>query len=213
MAIALLRAMIPANGRPRGNALAAHVSKNKDKEVMADAISNDICEVSEFMFLADDAGVGGADEVLSPSASAVEYETTVFSFRTTTAIVLREIAKEILVQYMGAKRVLWDRIIKSGNPLIITMADDVDTFKIHRMRAALSTSKVPTWIILTPEPVPSIEGIDMDTGAERGFFGPTNPNNTTGLTRSNFCTAIGERIDFSSSDYFASGIASEQEWR
>ncbi len=136
--------MIPANGRPRGNALAAHVSKNKDKEVMADAISNDICEVSEFMFLADDAGVGGADEVLSPSASAVEYETTVFSFRTTTAIVLREIAKEILVQYTGAERVLWDRIIKSGNPLIITMADDVDTFKIHRVRAALSTSKVPT---------------------------------------------------------------------
>ncbi len=53
---------------------------------------------------------------------------------------------------------------------------------------------MPTWVTLTPEVVPDVPGIDMQTGAEYGFFGPTNPNNAAGATRSNFCTLFGGSI-------------------
>jgi hypothetical protein len=54
---------------------------------------------------------------------------------------------------------------------------------------------VPRWVVLTPEPVPPVANIDMAMGAERGFlFGPTNPNNSVGVTRCNFCTLVGDRI-------------------
>ena len=53
---------------------------------------------------------------------------------------------------------------------------------------------MPRWVVLTPEPVPPIVNIDMATGAECGFFGPTNPNNSVGATRSNFYTLVGDRI-------------------
>jgi hypothetical protein len=33
---------------------------------------------------------------------------------------------------------------------------------------------LPTWIILTPEPLPAVPGIDMATVAQTGFFGLTN---------------------------------------
>jgi hypothetical protein len=56
------------------------------------------------------------------------------------------------------------------------------------------TYSVPRWVVLMPEPVPPVANIDMATGAERGFFGPTNPNNSVGATRSNFCMLVGDRI-------------------
>jgi hypothetical protein len=53
----------------------------------------------------------------------------------------------------------------------------------------LNIAKVTTWIILTPEAVPSVDGIDMGTGAQKGFFGPTNKENAVGGTRVNFSTS------------------------
>ena len=34
-------------------------------------------------------------------------------------------------------------------------------------------NKMETWVLLDPEVVPPVVGIDMATGASRGFFGPT----------------------------------------
>ena len=48
--------------------------------------------------------------------------------------------------------------------------------------------KVPTWVILTPQIVPPVDGIDMGTGASIGFIGPTNKENAVGGKRSNFLT-------------------------
>ena len=48
------------------------------------------------------------------------------------------------------------------------------------------SDKIPKWVILTPEEVPLVDGIDMGTGAEKGFFGPTNKENAVGGKRSNF---------------------------
>ena len=55
-------------------------------------------------------------------------------------------------------------------------------------------TNIPTWILLTPEDVPAVRGIDMGTGAERGFFGPTNKENAAGAKRSNFLTSNDEKI-------------------
>ncbi len=33
---------------------------------------------------------------------------------------------------------------------------------------------VPMWILLTPKKVPSVDGTDMGTGSQSGFFGSTN---------------------------------------
>ncbi len=42
--------------------------------------------------------------------------------------------------------------------------------------------------------MPQIEGVDMATGTECGFFTPTNPNNAIGATRKNFCTGVTDKI-------------------
>ena len=63
------------------------------------------------------------------------------------------IAKEISVQYTGAKKVVWDRIIRSGH-LRISAADDGLSFSFCRVKA--KEGSVPTWVILAPDPVPNI---------------------------------------------------------
>ncbi len=49
--------------------------------------------------------------------------------------------------------------------------------------------KVPTWVILNPKVVPPVDGIDMRTSAQKGFFGPMNKKNAVGGTRANFLTS------------------------
>jgi nucleoside diphosphate kinase len=123
----------------------------------------------------------------------VEYENVVILFKTTTASTMKDLAKEMGLQYTRTKKVLWDRIIKSGHLRIISSADDGQSFMFRREKE-VANPFVQRWITLTPEVVPEIEGMDMVTGAEREFFGPTNPNNAAGATRSNFCSGFGERI-------------------
>ena len=102
----------------------------------------------------------------------VQYENAVFPFKTTTANTLKELAKEMGVQYTGTKKVLWNRIIQSSHQSILRMADDGQSFTFRRKKAA--EGSVPRWVVSMPEPVPSVTNIDMATGAERGFFGPMN---------------------------------------
>jgi hypothetical protein len=128
------------------------------------------------------------DEVVAPP---VMFETVAFPFKQTTLPMLKDIAKAINVQYTGTKKVIWEQILKSGSELIVPAEDDA-SFTYRHVKAA--TGSVPTWIILTPEIVPPIEGIDMATGAQRGFFGPTNKDNAVGATRNNFCTHVDDKI-------------------
>ena len=48
--------------------------------------------------------------------------------------------------------------------------------------------KKEAWIVLTPEVVPTIPGVNLATGAHVGFYGPTNRENAVGGTQSNFPT-------------------------
>ena len=67
-----------------------------------------------------------------------------------------------------------------------TKVSDNSFDHLHTMAAG---ERVPTWIILDGEEVPVVAGIDMNTGSEKGFFGPTNKKNAIGGKRTNFSTA------------------------
>ncbi len=84
--------------------------------------------------------------------------------------------------------------MKSGHVRIISLADDGQSFTFCQEKK-VADPLCQMWVTLMPEVVPDIKGISMLTGAEQEFFGPTNPNNTVGATRSNFCTGFVERIN------------------
>ena len=98
----------------------------------------------------------------------------------------RELAIKMNATQTGAKRVLFDRIMASGR---VTKIDE-DSFKYSCLIAESAvvggTTKLPTWVDLTPQPIPQINGVDMATGATVGFFGPTSKENVAGAEHHNF---------------------------
>jgi hypothetical protein len=89
------------------------------------------------------------------------------------------------------KEVLFNRIRDS--PHVIKISDTA--FEYRRAKTNVSGRvKIPTWILPTSEEVPPVAGVDMGTGAQIGFFGPTNKENAVGATQSNFLTSQDERI-------------------
>jgi hypothetical protein len=63
---------------------------------------------------------------------------------------------------------------------------DENSFKYSRVIAKSAvggTTKLPTWVDLTLQPIPQINGVSMATGATVGFFGPTNKENVAGAER------------------------------
>ena len=102
-----------------------------------------------------------------PVAPAPVFETVAFPFKQTTLPTLMDISKAIDMQYTGTKKVLWERICNSGNENIV-VGEDATSFTYRRVKAA--DGSVPTWIILTKEIVPPVEGIDMATGAQIDFM-------------------------------------------
>ena len=138
----------------------------------------------------DNAPVLGREGAAVPITPPI-FETVTFPFKTTTVATLRDTANEITLQYTGTKQVLSERVIKSGDSNII-VGEDTTTFTYLCVKAA--EVSVPMWIILTPEIVPSVEGIVMATSAQRGFCTPTNKDNAVGATRPNFCTSREDKI-------------------
>ena len=62
--------------------------------------------------------------------------------------------------------------------------------------SAAPAANEPYWFIPSPELPAPIPGVDMRTGAEIGFFGPTtNTNNIAGAQRHNFLTDPSETIE------------------
>jgi len=151
------------------------------------AVFPDICpmnEVNEWEMFAD----GNADDANAPPA-AVQYETVRIHYLKTTTKILVDIAARLGISKTGTKRKLFDKLRNSERALKI----DDDTFDYRR--EIVEGEVVPTWIILTPQPAPAVPGIDMATGAQTGFFGPTNKENAVGGVRQNFLTLDGERIE------------------
>ncbi len=96
---------------------------------------------------------------------------------------LKAIAIMVNVATNGKKQLLFNRICDSLEMTKVC----ADGFEYRH--ASIVGVKVPTWVILTPKVVPPVDGIDMGTGAQKGFFGPTNKENAVGGTRVNFLTS------------------------
>jgi hypothetical protein len=146
-------------------------------------------EIHEFILIAG-RGVDGEEEgnadgatKVNPTTTAVEYETRRVVLQTTNVKMLKAIAVMVNVSNQGKKQLLFNRIRNSS------AVTKVSKDEFEYCHASVVGAKVPTWIILTPEAVPSVDGIDMGTGAQKGFFGPTNKENAVGGTRANFLTS------------------------
>jgi hypothetical protein len=53
---------------------------------------------------------------------------------------------------------------------------------------------LPRWVILNPDPVPSMPGIDMLCGTQTGFYGPTNVKNVAGAPKFQYCCSEEEKV-------------------
>ena len=151
----------------------------RDNAVFPDVQMN---EVNEWEVLAEE-GIADEGNVDCPS-----FETIRIVYQKTTAKGLSEIATKVGVSPYGTKRKLFDRIRDSGK---VVKVDD-DSFDYRRQIVA--GEKIPTWVILNPEPAVAVPGVDMATGAAFGFYGPTNKENAVGGERNNFAMNEADRI-------------------
>jgi hypothetical protein len=112
--------------------------------------------------------------------------------RSTGVAVLKGIAMLFnLLPNAPKKEVLFNCIIDSSH---MTKISDTP-FTHHQVKTNESGRvKIPTWILLTPNKVFLVDGVDIGTGAPRGFFGPTNQENAVGATCTYSLTSMDERI-------------------
>ena len=96
---------------------------------------------------------------------------------------LKAIAIMLKLSPHDKKQLLFNCIRDSSE--VIKVSDD----EFEYCHASVVGAKVPTWVILTPEVVSPVNGINMDTGVSIGFFGPTYKENAVGGKRSNFLTS------------------------
>jgi hypothetical protein len=127
---------------------------------------------------------GNPDEgAAAPTGSAAAvFEAIHYPYVKTTGKILKDLAQKFRLSCTGNKRILYDRIRDCD----CVEKLGADEFIYHRK--VLTGEKREKWIVLTPEEPPSIEGIDLATGAQVGFYGPTNKENAVGAKRSNFLT-------------------------
>jgi hypothetical protein len=86
-----------------------------------------------------------------------------------------------------------DKIQASDGNEFIKRIDD-ESFMYKKKTGDVDLS-LPQWVILNPEPAPTVEGIDMCCGAEEGFFGPTNQENAVGApSKSQYCCREKDKI-------------------
>jgi hypothetical protein len=112
----------------------------------------------------------------------------------TSVAALKEIAKMFNLSGGAQKKeVLFNRIRDSPHVTKISKTE----FEYRRPKTGAASAggeKIPTWILLTPKQVPSVNSVDMGIGAQSGFFGPKNKENAVGGTRSNFLMSLDELI-------------------
>ena len=132
-----------------------------------------------------------------------EYETVTVSVKNNTKNELINIAMELLIPKGGNKDKLYERIRDSGSEFISNVTDNSFDYKRRKNTVGGVSAgtcddgpldpNLPRWVVLNPEIPPPIPGIDMGTGAQQGFFGPTNRDNVVGAVRHNFLTDDAEK--------------------
>ncbi len=151
------------------------------------SINAPVKEVQEFMLMDDDEEGNADGEVPCPLAALPEFKMRQVSVKKTNIKSLKEIVMMLNLAMTGKKEVLFNRIHES--PHVTKLSADEFEYR----HAKVAGQKILTWVLLTPKGVPYVDGIDMGTGAEKGFFGPTNKENAVGGKRLNFM--MGEKVN------------------
>ncbi len=151
------------------------------------SVNAPVKEVHEFMLMGKGEEGNADGEVPCPLPALPEFKMRQVSVKKTNTKSLKEIALMLILALTGKKEVLFNRIHDS--PHVTQLS--VDEFEYRHMKVA--GQKIPTWVLLTPKYLLSVDGIDMGTGAKKGFFGPMNKENAVGGKRSNFM--MGEKVN------------------
>ena len=146
------------------------------------SVDTPVKDIHEFM-------LAGGEEGNADGDVAPEFETRQVLLKKTNVKTLREIALKLNVGQAGLKEVLFNCIRDSPHVRKVSEAE----FEYRHAKAA--GDKIPTWVLLSPEDLPLVDGIDMATGAEKGFFGPTNKENAVGGRRTNFLTGEEDKVN------------------
>ena len=138
------------------NAFAAQAEADDRLEDIS--VDTPVKDIHEFM-------LAGGEEGNADGDVAPEFETRQVLLKKTNVKTLREIALKLNVGQVGLKEVLFNCIRDSPHVRKVSEAE----FEYRHAKAA--GDKIPTWVLLSPEDLPLVDGIDMATGAEKGFFG------------------------------------------
>ena len=175
--------------------------EEEDANNADDIICREITEMDrQLMLLEQEEAQGGAPEGGGVEEAITEYDTITVTVKTYTAAELKEVAKRVNVAVSGNKSDLFTRIRNSGSNFVVK-GDSDESFQYKAEKVPSNDAEVgaaaadaPYWVVLNPEVPTPIPGMDMATGAETGFFGPTNTNNIAGAVRHNFLTHPSEAL-------------------
>ena len=112
------------------------------------------------------------------------YERVKVLYASCTHKLLKAIVSELKLSGTLTKRLLFNRIRDSSHINVKKLGDD----EFELCSVVNPGEKKEAWKVLLPEVVRPIPGINLATGAQVDFFGPTNKENAVGGTRSNFLT-------------------------
>ncbi len=136
---------------------------NENERLAMSNLSDPVEEMTELDYMLeniDGEAIDGEEAIANDAA------------RTYKLAELKDLCKAINIPSTGNKTVLFQRIRDSGNEF--TQRIDDESFVYKKKKGEEVDSFLPRWVILNPEPAPTVEGFDMLRGAEEGFFGPTN---------------------------------------
>jgi len=105
---------------------------------------------------------------------------------------LKVICNALNVSTSGNKAALFMRIRDCGSPLVVQT--DAKSFVFKQIRGEEADPSLLRWVILNPDPAPSMPGIDMLRGTQTGFYGPTNVENVAGAPKFQYYCSEEEKV-------------------
>jgi hypothetical protein len=163
--------------------LFAEQSKKEDLMDYAAIDCPPVAEVEEWMNPAKETLDAAAENGNDPTRIALEMVVLRFAYLSTTIKSFKAVGLELNLSGMRTKQVLFNHIRDSGHVDLEILGDN----KFAQCRVVdPAGSKIEAWVILTPEVLLSVPGVNIWSGAQDGFYGPTNKGNAVGGTRSNF---------------------------
>ena len=180
------------------------ISQNEEEEEIAGAIEDDPIglEVYEFEeMISNDIEWGAADEVagevVAPAAKEIVTHTVQFSNKYTLSF-LKELYVKLGLGEQPAKgarkRLIFDRIRDSGK--VHKINDDSFSYEMEKEQSGeqnQDNGTAPYWVILSGTECQLPDGFDA-SGAECGYYAPTNQDNHPGAPKLEYLTRDKERI-------------------